>query len=72
MLEVRKVYTVVEETKKWKAEKEVTPPILNIAALAVLRNPWHGREYVEDLKTKKIFRICASIGGNYLSASCLK
>ncbi|MDR9797638.1 amino acid synthesis family protein [Aeribacillus pallidus] len=49
MLEVRKVYTVVEET--WvEGGKEVNPPIRTISAIAVIRNPWHGRGYVEDLK----------------------
>ena len=49
MVKVRKVYTVVEETRM-EGGKEVTPPILNIAAVAVLQNPWNDREYTEDLK----------------------
>lgn len=49
MLQVRKLYTVVEETLI-EGEKEVSPSIRNIAAVAVVKNPWHGKGYVEDLK----------------------
>lgn len=49
MLQVRKLYTVIEETLL-EGDKEVHPSIRNIAAVAVVKNPWHGRGYVEDLK----------------------
>jgi len=49
MLQIRKVFTAVEEI--WSEGGElVNPPIRNIAVAAVLRNPWHGRGYVQDLK----------------------
>ena len=49
MLEIRKFYTVVEETRL-EIGREVTPPITMIAALAVVRNPWAGRGFVDNLK----------------------
>jgi hypothetical protein len=49
MLEIRKLYTVFEETRL-EGGKGVTPPILTVAALAVVSNPWAGRGFVEDLK----------------------
>lgn len=49
MLNIRKVYTFVEET--WsEGGRELEVPIRNIATVAVLQNPWHGRGFVEDLK----------------------
>jgi hypothetical protein len=49
MLEIRKVYTVIEETRK-EGGKEVQNPIKMIAAMAVIKNPWVDRGYVENLK----------------------
>ncbi|MCO0598487.1 amino acid synthesis family protein [Peribacillus butanolivorans] len=49
MLEIRKVYTAVEETRI-EGGKKVENPIKMIATMAVIKNPWAGREYVENLK----------------------
>ncbi|MFD4819485.1 amino acid synthesis family protein [Peribacillus butanolivorans] len=48
MLEIRKVYTAVEETRI-EGGKKVENPIKMIATMAVIKNPWAGREYVENL-----------------------
>ncbi|UFJ40895.1 amino acid synthesis family protein [Brevibacillus humidisoli] len=60
MLEIRKVYTHVEETFL-EGGKEVRPSIKNIATVAVIKNPWHGRGYVEDLKPE-ILACCPELG----------
>lgn len=48
MLEIRKLYTVIEETRI-EGQKEVESPIKMVAAMAVIKNPWADRGYVEDL-----------------------
>lgn len=49
MLEIRKVYTAVEETRI-EGGKKVENPIKMITTMAVIKNPWAGRGFVEDLK----------------------
>jgi hypothetical protein len=49
MLEIRKVYTAVEETRI-EGGKKVENPVKMIATMVVIKNPWAGRGYVEDLK----------------------
>lgn len=49
MLKIRKILTVSEETRL-EGGKEVNPPITMVAAIAVIKNPWLGSEFVEDLK----------------------
>ncbi|WP_285768441.1 amino acid synthesis family protein [Peribacillus sp. SI8-4] len=49
MLKIRKVYTAVEETRI-EGGKEVDNPIKMITTMAVIKNPWAGRGYVDDLK----------------------
>ncbi|WP_408011382.1 amino acid synthesis family protein [Pseudalkalibacillus sp. A8] len=49
MLEIRKVFTVSEETRI-EGGKNVEKPIKMVAAMAVIKNPWAGRGFVEDLK----------------------
>lgn len=51
MLKVRKLFTVVEETRI-EGEKKVDKPIKMIAVMAVIKNPWAGQGYVEDLMPK--------------------
>lgn len=46
-MEIRKVVTIVEETRK-DGEKAVAKPTRKAAAVAVIQNPFAGR-YVEDL-----------------------
>ncbi|MFJ5624793.1 amino acid synthesis family protein [Peribacillus loiseleuriae] len=49
MLEIRKVYTAVEETRI-EGDKKVENPIKMITTMAVIKNPWIDRGYVENLK----------------------
>lgn len=49
MLEIRKVYTAVEETRI-EGGKKVENPIKMITTMAVIKNPWIDRGYVENLK----------------------
>ncbi|MBV8537228.1 MAG: amino acid synthesis family protein [Alphaproteobacteria bacterium] len=47
-VQVRKLITVVEETRR-EMDREVTPPVRKAAAIAVIANPCAGR-YVDDLE----------------------
>ncbi|MGE7907054.1 amino acid synthesis family protein [Peribacillus sp. NPDC094092] len=49
MLDIRKVYTAIEETRI-EGGKKVENPIKMIITMAVIKNPWAGRGYVDDLK----------------------
>ncbi|MFC7394139.1 amino acid synthesis family protein [Scopulibacillus cellulosilyticus] len=49
MLEVRKVFTVMEKTFI-EGGKKVDNPVKMVAAIAVIKNPWAGRGFVENLK----------------------
>lgn len=49
MLDIRKVYTAIEETRI-EGGKKVENPIKMITTMAVIKNPWAGRGYVDDLK----------------------
>ncbi|MFC0022867.1 amino acid synthesis family protein [Neobacillus cucumis] len=49
MLEIRKVYTAIEETRI-EGGKQVEEPIKMIITSAVIKNPWAGRGFVENLK----------------------
>jgi hypothetical protein len=49
MLDIRKVYTAIEETRI-EGGKKVENPIKMITTMAVIKNPWAGRGYVENLK----------------------
>ena len=49
MLDIRKVYTAIEETRI-EGGKKVDNPIKMITTMAVIKNPWAGRGYVENLK----------------------
>jgi hypothetical protein len=51
MLEVRKLFTAIEETKI-EGQKSIDKPSKMIAVMAVIKNPWAGQGYVEDLKPK--------------------
>lgn len=51
MLEVRKLFTAIEETRI-EGEKEVEAPVKMIAVMAVIKNPWAGQGFVQDLKPK--------------------
>jgi hypothetical protein len=47
-LHIRKFVSYVEELVH-EADRPVDPPVLRVAAGAVIRNPWAGQGYVEDL-----------------------
>ncbi|TCP24959.1 amino acid synthesis protein [Scopulibacillus darangshiensis] len=49
MLEVRKTFTAIEKTFI-EGGKEVETPVKMVAAIAVIKNPWAGRGFVENLK----------------------
>ncbi|MGG0411828.1 amino acid synthesis family protein [Peribacillus simplex] len=49
MLDIRKVYTAIEETRI-EGGKKVENPIKMITTMAVIKNPWANRGYVENLK----------------------
>lgn len=49
MVEIRKIFTTIEETFI-EGHKEVETPIKMIITAAVIKNPWYGEEYVENLK----------------------
>lgn len=49
MLEVRKVFTTVEQTHI-EGGKELEKPVKMIASMAVIKNPWSGKGFVENLK----------------------
>ncbi|MGN7285855.1 amino acid synthesis family protein [Shouchella rhizosphaerae] len=51
MLKIRKVLTLVEETRL-EGGREVNPPIKMVATMAVIKNPWIDSGYVENLKPK--------------------
>ncbi|MFO1091038.1 MAG: amino acid synthesis family protein [Hyphomicrobiales bacterium] len=48
-LKIRKIVTFEEEIRL-EGERAANPPLRMIAAAAVVKNPWHGRGYVENLK----------------------
>ncbi|MEH7384446.1 amino acid synthesis family protein [Bacillus sp. JJ1521] len=48
MLEIRKVYTAIEETRI-EGGKELDTPIRMITTMLVMKNPWAGRGFVQDL-----------------------
>jgi len=51
MLEVRKLFTAIEETRI-EGGKEAEKPLKMIAVMAVIKNPWAGQGFVQDLKPK--------------------
>ncbi len=48
-VEIRRTLSQVQTTYK-EGWKEVAEPTLLVAALAIVRNPWHGKGHVEDLR----------------------
>lgn len=57
---VRKIVTYVEDVKV-EGTRAVPGPFLLLAAAAVIRNPWAGQEFVEDLKPT-IHRVAPRLG----------
>ena len=63
-LRLRKLVNFDEELH-WEGERRAEPPLRQFAVAAVLRNPWAGRGYVEDLKPE--IRAFAPILGKLLT-----
>lgn len=68
-LEIRKVVTFVENTLI-EGGKKADKPLKLIAAAAVIKNPWAGLGYVEDLKPE--IHACAPILGELLTREILQ
>lgn len=66
-MKIRKIVTIVEETRR-EMDREVQPPTLKAAAIAVIENPFAGR-YVEDLTP--LMDIGAELG-DMLGKKCLE
>lgn len=50
-----------KETTLIEGEKQVLTPITMTAVAAVIKNPWHGRGYVEDLRPEQLDG-CSELG----------
>ena len=59
--EIRKTLLHVEDTRI-EGGKRAETPLKMIAAVAVIRNPWAGRGFVEDLGPE--IHECAPVWGN--------
>lgn len=66
---IRKVVTYVEETLI-EGGKAAPVPLKMFAAAVVLKNPWYGRGFVEDLKPE--IHAIAPVLGELLTAEILK
>ncbi|MGH8436555.1 MAG: amino acid synthesis family protein [Pseudomonas sp.] len=71
--EIRKIVTYIEETLI-EGGKATDKPVTMVGVAAVIKNPWHGRGFVEDLKPEIkahcselgaliVARLAATIGG---------
>ncbi len=60
-MEIRKFHTSIEETLL-EAGRSVDPPLTMVIVAAVLKNPWAGTDYVEDLRPQ-IREFAAELGG---------
>lgn len=58
--EVRKIVSF-KETVFLEGGRELTKPITMLGVAAVIRNPWHGRGFVEDLRPEQLAG-CAELG----------
>ncbi|PXX50529.1 amino acid synthesis family protein [Aquitalea magnusonii] len=66
---IRKVVSYVEETLI-EGGKAAPVPLKMFAAAVVLKNPWHGRGFVEDLKPE--IHAIAPVLGELLTAEILR
>lgn len=69
MLAVRKMVTYVDETRI-EGGREAPQPLKLFGAAAVLRNPWAGRDFAEDLRPE--IQACAPRLGEMLTAEILR
>ena len=63
-LQIRKLVNFEEEILL-EGSRAAVPPLRQFAAAAVVKNPWHGRGYVEDLNPE--IRAFAPILGKTLT-----
>lgn len=68
-LELRKIVTYSEDTRI-EGGRPAPQPLRLFAASAVLRNPWHGRGFVEDLRPE--IHAIAPVLGEMLTAEILR
>jgi hypothetical protein len=67
--EIRKSVQYVDETRI-EGGRAAAVPLKLMAVAVVMRNPWFGRGYVEDLKPE--IHVCAPILGEMLTADILR
>jgi len=58
--EIRKIVTTIEETHI-EGGKAADKPVTMVGVAAVIKNPWHGRGFVEDL-SPEIKAHCSDLG----------
>lgn len=58
--EIRKIVTTIEETRI-EGGKPTDKPVTMVGVAAVIKNPWHGRGFVEDL-SPEIKAYCSDLG----------
>lgn len=68
-VEIRKVVTYVEDTLI-EGGKAAAKPLTLIGVAAVVKNPWHGKGFVEDLKPE--IHACAPVLGELLTKKILE
>ena len=59
-MDIRKIHTTVEETRI-EGGRDVDPPMITAIAAVVMRNPWAGQGFVEDLRPE-IRAFSSSLG----------
>jgi hypothetical protein len=58
--EIRKIVTTIEETRI-EGGKAAEKPVTMVGVAAIIKNPWHGRGFVEDL-SPEIKAHCSELG----------
>lgn len=58
--EIRKIVTTIEETHI-EGGKAAEKPVTMVGVAAIIKNPWHGRGFVEDL-SPEIKASCSDLG----------
>ena len=60
--EIRKIVCYKEITHR-EGGRELAKPITMLGVAAVIRNPWHGRGFVEDLSPEQRIDIASALRG---------
>ncbi|MGY0216481.1 amino acid synthesis family protein [Endozoicomonadaceae bacterium StTr2] len=58
--QIRKIVTTIEETRI-EGGKAADKPVTMVGVAAIIKNPWHGRGFVEDL-SPEIKADCSELG----------